>query len=106
MGLLPRVFKLAVGALVLLALISLPTSRVDRNLGSALTPSIAWAGGSPDETLKPPVEPPPPATPPRVATFRYGGTSYSTVERSKTRLDTIGRWEIFYRVFRMFATRY
>jgi hypothetical protein len=104
MGLLPRVLRLAVGVFILLALISLPTSRVDRNPGSALTPSIVWAGGSPDETLKPPAEPPPPK---KAASFRVEPIADAQrTHRTTTRFTALKRWEIFFSVFRMFATRF
>lgn len=108
--LLPRVLRLAVLTLALLTLISLPTLRSDRNTGSALTPTIAWAGGSPDETLKPP-DSPPPSTPPKSASitgFGTASTDAATIgtHRAYTRLTALQRWQIFVSVFRTFATRF
>jgi hypothetical protein len=111
MGLLPRVSKLAIGTAVALALLSLPTLRTTRNLGSALAPSIAWAGGSPDETLKP-NDTPTTTTTPKVAGFRRLDTRTSVdigtigTERAGTRLTALQRWEIFFSVFRTFAIRF
>lgn len=109
MSLLPRSSRIAILALALLSLISLPTLRIDRNPGSALTPSIAWAGGSPDETLKPP-DSPPTTTPPKSASItRSGSTSVDpamVTHRSYTRLTALQRWQIFVSVFRTFATRF
>jgi len=109
MSLLPRVSRLAVGILVLLTLISLPTLRSKRNPGSALTPSIAWAGGSPDETLKPPADPPPKAkTVPVIGTNTADrmGMGLSNTHRSLTQLTAHQRWEIYYNVFRLLAYRF
>lgn len=108
--LLPRVLRLAVLTLALLTLISLPTLRAQRNPGSALTPSIAWAGGSPDETLKPPDQPPP-STPLKASSVTRLGTSSTDavrvgVDRRYTRLTALQRWQIFVSVFRTFATRF
>ena len=110
MGLLPRVSKLAIGIAVALALLSLPTLRTTRNLGSALAPSVAWAGGSPDETLKPNDTPTSTTTTPKAAAFsrldtRASGPVIGT-ERAGTRLTALQRWEIFFSVFRTFATRF
>lgn len=102
MGLLPRVLKIAFGALVLLALISLPSLRSHRSLGSALTPSVAWAGGSPDETLNPPPTPPPPKKAMRIG---LGTVQVGVTHRPVTKFTALERWEIYYRVFRIFAHR-
>lgn len=111
MALLPRLSKISLGTLVLLALISLPTFRHARTQGSALAPSIAWAGGSPDETLKPPDGPAPTTPPNKSASIRIGSTTYADVgtvgtRRSFTRLTALQRWEILVSVFRTFATRF
>jgi hypothetical protein len=104
MGPLPRVCKVALGVLVLFALISLPSLRDHRTLGSALAPSVAWAGGSPDETLNPPPTPPPP--PKKASRFGLGTVQVGvTAHRPVTKFTALERWEIFYRVFRIFAHR-
>lgn len=108
--LLPRSTRVAVLTVALLTLISLPALRIDRNMGSALTPSIAWAGGSPDETLKPP-DAPPTTTPPKsaaVTRLGYTGMDATTIgtKQSITRLTALQRWHIFVSVFRTFATRF
>jgi hypothetical protein len=108
MGFLPRVFKPVLGVVVLLALTSLPTLRSERITGSVLTPQIAWAGGSPDETLKPPVEPPKKSAAIRPGTARIGSADESALRVSNTqrnRFTGIKRWEVYYRVFRIFAQR-
>jgi hypothetical protein len=106
MGLLPRVFRLVFGVAVLSVLISLPALRFDRNQGSVITPSIAWAGGSPDETLNPPPVPPPPQ---KVSAIRIGIGQASDAQaqrRSIRSFTALERWQLFYRVFRIFAYRY
>ncbi|MGE5175858.1 MAG: hypothetical protein ACM3JJ_05720 [Hyphomicrobiales bacterium] len=62
MGPLRRPVSIVLFAALALALTSLPTLRNARVTGSAFTPAVAWAGGSPDETLKPPTPPPPQAS--------------------------------------------
>jgi hypothetical protein len=84
MSLQPRVSRLAVGILVL------------------LTPLIAWAAGSPDETLKPPQEPPSRAS--TIAWTDQTGTSLSNT-RPLSRLTTLQRLEIYYNVLRLLAYR-
>jgi hypothetical protein len=113
MGLLPRVSKIAIGTAVVLALLSLPTLRTTRNLGSALAPSIAWAGGSPDETLKPNDSPTSSTTTPTtlLAARRFDTRTSVDVgttgtERPRTHLTALQRWEIFFSVFRTFAIRF
>ena len=109
MGLLPRVSKLAIGTAVALALLSLPTLRTTRNLGSAFAPSVAWAGGSPDETLKPNDTPTSTTTPKAAAFSRLDtrtGRAVIGTERAGTRLTALQRWEIFFSVFRTFAIRF
>lgn len=104
-NLLPRLSKIAVCAIVLLALISLPMLRVGRNPGSALAPSVAWAGGSPDETLKPPDSPPPPPPPSsaKAASFVAVGKDGGTLRLA--RLTLTQRWAIFFSVLRNYAAR-
>jgi|SRR5687767_6561804 len=106
MGLLPRVLRLVFGVTALSVLISLPTLRTDRNQGSVITPSIAWAGGSPDETLNPPPVPPPPQ---KVSAIRIGSEQVAdanAARRSIRSFTALERWQLFYRVFRIFAYRY
>lgn len=113
MGLLPRVSKVAVLVITLFALISLPSIRadVDRSWipGSAFTPTIAWAGGSPDETLKPPDSPPPPTSTPRTTAAHITSLtteSASSTRTSLTKLTALQRWHIFVSVFRTLALRF
>jgi hypothetical protein len=101
MGLLPRVSRFALGVLVVLALTSLPALRFDRIPGCALSPQIAWAGGSPDETLNP--KKAPTMQPGFVAPTGSIAVGVSDVQRPGT--ARIKRWEIYYRVFRIFAQR-
>lgn len=102
MGLLPRVVRPAVGIAVVLTLISLPTLRTYRIPGSALSPTLAFAsGGSPDETLNPPPAPPKKASAMRLGTSQVG----APVQSSMRKLTALERWEIYYRVFRLFAHR-
>ncbi len=100
MGLLPRVVRPAVGVAVVLTLISLPTLRTHRIPGSALSPTLAYAsGGSPDETLNPP-----PVPTKKAAAMRLGTTQIGAPVQS-SKLTALERWEIYYRVFRLFAHR-
>jgi len=94
MGSLPRFAKIAVASTFLLALTSLPATLHDRVPGSGVVPTIAWAGGSPDETLKPPV-------PPRtrsISDVRDRGASWESLRSAVARLKGADRWEFFYRV--------
>ena len=85
MSLQPRVSRLAVGILVL------------------LTPLIAWAAGSPDETLKPPQEPPSRAS--TIAWTDQTEAGPSNTQRSISRLTTLQRLEIYFNVLRLLAYR-
>jgi hypothetical protein len=99
MGYLPRLSRLLVGVVVLLVLISLPAFRTTRTPGSVLTPRIAWAGGSPDETLNPKHSEK--LTLVDVEESRAIRASNTPVSDRKL----IRQWEIYYRVFRIFAQR-
>ena len=101
MGLLPRVLTIALGVTALLALLSLPSLRGDRTPGRALAPSVAWAGGSPDETLNPPPIPPKKSSRIGAGPVQVGVTAHRTVPK----FTALERWEIYYRVFRIFAHR-
>ena len=102
MGLVRRLCRPALGVLVLLALTSLPTFRQDRMPGSALTPRIAQAGGSPDETLNP-KKPPEPAS--GIITESTGTSTVRVSSAPSTGRKVLRQWEIYYRVFRLFAQR-
>ena len=111
MGLLPRLAKYSFVVAALVALTSLPVPPADRNPGSALTPRLAWAGGSPDETLKPPATPPDPAK--KVASIRTiegytGGEARLETSRMEAlrRLTLRQRFELAYRILRIYAIRY
>jgi hypothetical protein len=99
MGLVPRLCRPALGVLVLLVLTSLPTLRSERIPGSVLTPRIAVAGGSPDETLDP--------------KKNAGLISIDPTETNAVRVSStpgqdrkvLRQWEIYYSVFRIFAQR-
>jgi hypothetical protein len=101
MGLLPRAVRPALGVVVVLTLISLPTLRTQRIPGSALSPTVAWAGGSPDETLNPPAVPPKKSSAMRLGTTQVG----APVQSSMRKFTALERWEIYYRVFRIFVHR-
>jgi hypothetical protein len=91
--------RLLLGVVVLLVLISLPVLRTERTPGSVLTPRIAWAGGSPDETLNPKHSSTLIVTDPEeTRAIRASNTPVS--DRKALR-----QWEIYYRVFRIFAQR-
>ena len=98
MGPIPRFAKVALASTFLLALTSLPAILPDRIPGSAIAPTVAWAGGSPDETLKPPV-------PPRARSISdLRGTDLDpsagrSLRTAIARLKGADRWEFFYRLF-------
>jgi hypothetical protein len=104
MGNVPRLsrsllVRSLLGVVVLLVLISLPVLRTERTPGSVLTPRIAWAGGSPDETLNPKHSSTLIVTDPEeTRAIRASNTPVS--DRKVLR-----QWEIYYRVFRIFAQR-
>lgn len=107
MGLLPRIAKLSIAATTLLALTSLPVHPDFRGPGSALTPHTAWAGGSPDETLKPPVTPPPEQNKAAsVQPLASGSWLDANRQTSLRRLSLFERFELSYRLFRLFVSRY
>ena len=98
MGPLPRFAKIALASSFLFALTSLPAILPDRVPGSAIPPTVAWAGGTPDETLKPP-------TPPRARSISDprridldGATSWKALRSAVARLKGADRLEFFYRV--------
>jgi len=95
MGLLRRLATIAAAVALCIALTSLPTLRPHRITGSAFVPAAAWAGGSPDETLKPP---PPPLSKSR----QYLVQVRPSAERNDVRADrltTVERWLLLYRVY-------
>lgn len=96
MGPLPRFAKIAVASTFLLALTSLPATLEDRIPGNGVGPSIAWAGGSPDETLKPQ----PPRTTRQLVDVREHGadTSWNSLRSAVARLKGADRWQFFYRI--------
>lgn len=99
MGSLPRIAKIALASTFLFALTSLPAILPDRVPGSGIAPTAAWAGGSPDETLKPPV--PPRASSISIAreTDLDGATSWKALRSAVLRLKGADRWEFIYRIF-------
>ena len=97
MAFLPRFAKVALASSFLFALTSLPAILPDRVPGSGIVPTTAWAGGSPDETLKPPV-------PPRARSIsdvrgNDGATSWKELRSAVARLKAADRWEFIYRIF-------
>jgi hypothetical protein len=78
---------------------SLPALQHDRIPRSAIAPSIAWAGGSPDETLKPPPVPPKARAVPHVrGTELDRAASWNALHSAIARLKGADRLEFFYRV--------
>ena len=100
MGLVRRLCRPALGVLVLLVLTSLPMLRSERIPGSALTPRIAVAGGSPDETLDPKKHSA------RLIPIDQTETNAVRVSGTPGRDHKVLRqWAIYYSVFRIFAQR-
>lgn len=97
MGPLPRFAKIALASSFLFALTSLPAILPDRVPGSGTAPTVAWAGGTPDETLKPPV-------PPRARSITDrkvdldDAASWKSLRSAVARLKGADRLEFFYRV--------
>ena len=95
MGPLPRFAKVALASTFLLALTSLPATLEDRIPGNGVAPTIAWAGGSPDETLKPP-------EPPRARALNTHETDFdrtsSEFGSAFARLKGADRWEFVLRI--------
>ena len=97
MGPIPRFAKIALASTFLLALTSLPAISPDRIPGSAIAPTVAWAGGSPDETLKPPV-------PPRARSISdargndLDPSAWKSRYSAIARLKGADRWEFFYQI--------
>lgn len=98
MGPFPRYAKVALASTFLLAVTSLPAILPDRIPGSAIAPTVAWAGGSPDETLKPPV-------PPRARSISdvretdLDPSGLKSLRSAFARLKGADRWEFVYRIF-------
>lgn len=105
MGPLPRYAKVALASTFLLAFISLPAILPDRIPGSAIAPTVAWAGGSPDETLKPPV-------PPRARSIsdvrgtNHDPSEWESLRSAVARLKGADRWQFFYRIFQTSTHRF
>lgn len=95
MGLLRRLATIGLAVALLIALTSLPTLRTNRITGSVLAPAVAWAGGSPDETLKPPSQPPPQ----RAGAVVSVDLSSNRVAEQPARLSFVERWLLLYRVY-------
>ena len=105
MGPLPRYAKVALASTFLLAFISLPAILPDRIPGSAIAPTVAWAGGSPDETLKPPV-------PPRARSISdvrandHDPSGWNSLRSAVARLKGADRWQFFLQIIRNSTHRF
>jgi len=101
MGPLPRFARIALASSLLLALTSLPAIPANRVSGSGIAPTVAWASGSPDETLKPP-------TPPHArSTNNLDRTSsWKEFRSALARLKGADRWEFVYRIIQASTQRF
>lgn len=99
MAFLPRFAKVALASSFLFAFTSLPAILPDRVPGSGIAPTAAWAGGSPDETLKPPVPPRARSISDVRGTDVDGATSWKALRTAVARLKGADRWEFIYRIF-------
>ena len=99
MASLPRFAKVALASSFLFAITSLPAILPDRVPGSGIAPTVAWAGGSPDETLKPPVPPRARSISDGRGTDLDGATSWKALRSAVARLKGADRWEFIYRIF-------
>lgn len=97
MGLLRRFATIAPAVALLIALTSLPTLRTTtRTTGSALAPAVAWAGGSPDETLHP--QQTPSSTPSAIGLQRVRTERDRFIATRPARLTFFERLLLVYRV--------
>jgi hypothetical protein len=103
MALLPRIAKLALATAILVGLTSLPVPPTSRDPGSALAPSIAWAGGSPDETLNPKKGPSSRSLTTRTSISK---TWNENREMSLQKLSLLERGELLTRIFQIFVVRF
>ena len=99
MASLPRFAKVALASSFLFALTSLPAIFPDRVPGSGIAPSVAWAGGSPDETLKPPAPPRARSISDVRGTDLDDATSWKALRSAVARLKGADRLEFIYRIF-------
>lgn len=97
MGPLPRFAKVALASTFLLAITSLPAT-LDRVPGNGVVPTNAWAGGSPDETLKPPDPPKARQLSDVRGTDPDRAASWNSFRSAVARLKGADRWEFFYRI--------
>ena len=98
MGPLPRFAKIALASALLIALASLPAVDSNRIPGSGISPTMAWAGGSPDETLKPPVPPKTRSISKARGNDLESAASWKALRSAVARLKGADRWEFFTRV--------
>ncbi|HSQ59384.1 MAG TPA: hypothetical protein VLT84_02955 [Acidobacteriota bacterium] len=94
---------------VLFAIAALPGFWNHQTPGSSIGPSIAWAGGTPDETLNPPPTPPPSGSGKKTSgEYAYGvpstdGASDAATIRQTT--DRSSRWSMIWLVIRSTVLR-
>lgn len=101
-----RSLRVAIVAASFIALTALPGTWSAQVPGNAFSPTAAWAGGTPDETLVPPPTPPKKAPSPHGLSVVKPGTP--AAERSVTgaRLSSLQRWIIAWNVARAMALRH
>jgi hypothetical protein len=93
----------------LFAIAALPGLWSDQTPGSSFGPAIAWAGGTPDETLNPPPTPPTSGGGKKSSTdygYATGSTEVATDAASvQSTTDRPSRWSLFWLVIRSTVLR-
>jgi hypothetical protein len=88
MGFRIRSLRLVTCILAFFAIAALPGLWSHQNPGSTLGPAIAWAGGTPDETLNPPPTPPQQTSKSGKSSTWYGYGSTIESDPTAARLDS------------------
>jgi hypothetical protein len=108
MGLRLRALRYALFVLVFFAIAALPGSWNHQTPGSSHGPAVAWAGGTPDETLNPP--PTPPSGAGKKSSSNYAiGNGPTTVEPAtdsvRSAADRGFRWDLAWLIIRTTVLR-
>ena len=107
MGLRLRSLRYGVIVFAFFAIAALPGTWTHQIPGSTLGPAIAWAGGTPDETLNPPPTPPPPSGGKKSGDMARTATDLgSEVAAVKVGGTSVGsRWVIYWLALRATVLR-